>query len=149
MLKELQECTACLSDPQLLDIIKIIGFTHDTGKCTSFFQEYLHNHDIKFNPFLKSHSTLSSIYAYYATRHRNINNNFLSFLAIMLIQGHHGRIPSPSTVVKRIEEHRKELEQQFKNLLHTEELDTALNCAKVRAVAQAIFHCKYAIFNPY
>ena len=57
-----------------------------------------------------------------------MSNSFLSFLAIMLIQGHHGRIPSPSTVVKRIEEHRNELEQQFKNLLHTEELDAALNC---------------------
>jgi CRISPR-associated endonuclease/helicase Cas3 len=127
ILKDLQKYCTCVSDPALLDVIKIIGFSHDIAKSTTFFQEYLHNPIIQFDPFLKSHSTLSSIYAYYVTEHRDIDDDFLSFLIPMLIQGHHGKIPSPRTVINRIKEHRRELEEQLKHVLHVDELDCATN----------------------
>ena len=109
-MKDLQEYCTCISDPALVEAIKIIGFSHDITKSTSFSQEYLHNPNIKFNPCLKSHSTMSSIYAYYVTKNKGIDDIFLSFLIPMLIQGHHGKIPSSGTVIKRIEDHREELE---------------------------------------
>lgn len=130
MLKDLQEYCTCISDPAFVEAIKIIGFSHDIGKSTFFFQEYLHNPNIKFNPFLKSHSTLSSIYAYYVTRNKGIDDNFLSFLIPMLIQGHHGKIPSSSTVIKRLDDHREELKVQFRNVLYVDEIDYATDSEK-------------------
>jgi CRISPR-associated endonuclease/helicase Cas3 len=104
-------------------VAKILGMGHDVGKGTTFFQEYLHG--IRRDPFLKSHSTSSSLYGYYACK-KLLNSNFFAFATMMLIQGHHGGIPSPSSVVKRIITHDKDLKQQFNSIKHPRELDTIL-----------------------
>jgi CRISPR-associated endonuclease/helicase Cas3 len=123
IIKNLQKYYPCIADHKLIEAIKIIAFSHDTGKSTSFFQDYLHG--IKQDPFLKSHSTLSSLYAYF-TCQVITGDDFISFIALMLVQGHHGIIPSPSSIVKRIHTRRTELMQQFSNILHRSELDMTL-----------------------
>src|SRR4051812_39055273 len=47
------------------DLVKtayIVGACHDIGKGTSFFQRYLRG-ETTFDPILKSHSTISSLYS--------------------------------------------------------------------------------------
>ncbi len=82
------------------------------------------------DPFLKSHSTLSSLYAYYACN-RILQNNFFSFCTMMIIQGHHGFIPSPSTAIKRLFEFREKILQQIDSIGHLGELDRMLQAANL------------------
>ncbi len=111
IIKELQDLCLFLDNPLVAESIKIIGLCHDIGKSTTFFQKYLHEKRYD-DQFLKSHSTSSSIYAYYAFR-RNFGNSFFSFLIMMIIQGHHGKIPSPGEAVLRLKRHDEKISIQI------------------------------------
>lgn len=133
-MKELQSYCPCISDPKFAAIAKILGMGHDVGKGTVFFQEYLHKvkrHD----QFLKSHSTSSSLYGHYVCK-KLLKDDFLSFATMMLIQGHHGRIPTPSSAVKRIHVHNEELKQQISNIQHPQELDAILTTEDLPAFSE-------------
>lgn len=133
-LKELQYYCPCISDSKLLAVAKILGMGHDVGKGTTFFQEYLHKVG-KYDQFLKSHSTSSSLYGYYACK-KLVSDDFLAFATMMLIQGHHGRIPAPSSVVKRIHIHREELKQQVSSIQYPQELDAILTAEGLPAFSE-------------
>lgn len=134
-IENLQRYCPCMSDPDFLTVAKILGMGHDVGKGTIFFQEYLDG--IKQDPFLKSHSTSSSLYGYHACK-RLFNNNFLAFAAMMLIQGHHGGIPSPSSVVKRIVIHDDDLRQQINSIKYPQELDAILTAEGLPAFSECV-----------
>jgi CRISPR-associated endonuclease/helicase Cas3 len=123
IIHELKSFSHCLDDFRLIEAIKIIGLSHDVGKSTVFFQEYLYGK--KHDPFLKSHSTSSSLYGYNAAN-KTINDDFLSFATLMIIQGHHGGIPSPSDAMVRIHRHKEMLIQQIHNIKYEEELNNFL-----------------------
>ena len=106
------------------EIIRIICITHDLGKGTLFFQNYLMG-KLPVDNFLKSHSTISSLYAYYSTE-KLLIDNLLPFITLMIVQGHHGMIPSPSSAIIRIYKHREQLMKQFENYKHKDELDSVL-----------------------
>jgi CRISPR-associated endonuclease/helicase Cas3 len=109
--------------------MRIVGISHDLGKGTVFFQEYLYGR--KQDPFLKSHSTSSSLYCYRACKTALKSDDFLPFLALLLVQGHHGGIPSPSTAITRVHSHRNELEKQFASIRCPSELDAMLSSAEL------------------
>lgn len=124
IIRELQNYCSCISDPKFTMVSKILGMSHDVGKGTRFFQEYLHKIG-KHDQFLKSHSTSSSLYGYYTCK-KILNDDFLAFATLMLIQGHHSGIPTPSSAVTRIHSHREELNQQVNGILYPQQLDEIL-----------------------
>lgn len=86
----------------LLDVSYIIGFTHDLGKATRYFQEYLNEKDEKMKISLKNnpethHSFLSSIFCYYFIKNytecRSKSEGIIKYLPIIsyiIVKRHHG-----------------------------------------------------------
>ena len=106
-------------------ILKIICLSHDLGKGTSFFQDYLNNKPPP-DKLLKSHSTISSLYAYHCSKHIMGNDNFLPFITMIIVQGHHGMMPNPSNAIMRIYNHRERLRKQFESFHYIDEIDSLL-----------------------
>ncbi len=91
-----------LTDYEILKkIIKITALSHDLGKATSFFQDYLFQPDENKKRFLKNktktrHSLLSAVCAYYLTKESLINtngyNDYYPFFAFEIVKRHHGNL---------------------------------------------------------
>lgn len=91
----------------LPDISKIIGYTHDFGKYTSFFQEHLRGN----KPGIKSHhSLLSALFCSFQIEHYLKNRfsesdnitRFLPLVSYIVIHRHHGDLRSPEEIIPRI-----------------------------------------------
>ena len=121
ILDDMQKYYPFFQHKSINQTLEIICLTHDLGKSTSFFQEYLYGKKPE-DSFLKSHSTLSSLYCYYICKDI-VNDDFFSFISLMAVQGHHGIIPNPSQVIKRIYNHSNELKKQFNNIKYIDEID--------------------------
>ncbi len=90
----------------LPDVSKIIGYTHDFGKYTSFFQEHLKGkkHGIK-----SHHSLLSALFCSFQIEHylKNFSSShdnitkFLPLIGYIVIHRHHGDLRSPEEVIPR------------------------------------------------
>ena len=102
----------------------ITGISHDVGKSSIYFQDYLRSVRPS-SLFLKSHSTASSLYSFVVSM-RKLNDVESSILAMMMVQGHHGRIQSPGEAVKRVFAHRFELKQQLTNVPRIADLERFL-----------------------
>ena len=122
--KDLQSYSPAVRDLKLIEAIKIIGLSHDLAKSTTFFQDYLRTKKYS-DSFLKSHSTLSSLYGFLACQ-KVVGDNFLSFMTLIAIQGHHGGMPSLGAALIRINAHREELNQQIDNIEYLDEIDDLL-----------------------
>lgn len=92
--------------PDLERSAYIIGSSHDIGKGTSFFQNYLTGRSITFDPLLKSHSMISSHYCSWVIMNdihiSDENRDFLAVAASLAIQGHHGYLKSPINYLTRL-----------------------------------------------
>lgn len=87
---------------KLGDILKLIGFCHDFGKSTSFFQEYLFCQEPKVKNHLKSleeskHGLISAVFAYFivneVVRERNgYVHPLLPLTAFEIVRRHHGNL---------------------------------------------------------
>jgi CRISPR-associated endonuclease/helicase Cas3 len=99
-----------LSD--LTQVAFIIGATHDIGKGTPYFQKYLLDKEAKIDPFLKSHSMISSLYCSWLilndTTISDISRNYLCLAASLVIQGHHGSLKRPTSYLENLEHFNKE-----------------------------------------
>jgi CRISPR-associated endonuclease/helicase Cas3 len=118
-------------DPNLLkSACYIIGASHDVGKATQYFQEYLKGERGVQRP-LRSHSLLSSLYGYYAlsTTSDSILQQQISLLALMIIQHHHSPLEKPSSAVVKIcnPETQKIIEKQILAIERQDELDRILS----------------------
>jgi len=76
--------------------LDIILETHDYGKATAYFQEYINDlNNIKWQktPYkdLKAHGELSALWTYYLIM-KNIKDLELAFIGFMLVNKHHGNI---------------------------------------------------------
>lgn len=81
---------------QLTDVCRMIALSHDIGKATNCFQEYLFS-DEKEKARLKNlpqtkHSLLSAVCAYYLCRELTTDNKFLPFFAFLTVRRHHGNL---------------------------------------------------------
>lgn len=88
----------------LKDVAYLMGVTHDLGKATSFFQEYLAEEDEKRKRSLKGkentrHGLLSSFFAYAVVRDyversekREIVTDYLPIIAFLAVKRHHGNL---------------------------------------------------------
>ncbi|MDQ7056005.1 MAG: CRISPR-associated helicase Cas3' [Persephonella sp.] len=82
-----------IDDEILKDILTIIIFSHDIGKSTSFFQEYIRGEKSFKNKPETKHSLLGGIIGFYLTerylKSKNIESPFLSGLSFVLPKRHH------------------------------------------------------------
>jgi CRISPR-associated endonuclease Cas3-HD len=96
LIEVLPKITTSFSIPNLTRTDTLIGATHDIGKGTSFFQDYLSNPKLVTNPLLKSHSMISSMYcSWIILNDLQISDEYRDFLALasaIVIQGHHGSL---------------------------------------------------------
>ncbi len=95
----------------LANIACIVGFTHDTGKATSFFQAYLNEENPVKRKKLRSdqrtrHGTLSSVFTFALVKQyltslgeQHPYFDFLPFMAMIVVKRHHG---SPDNFDKEI-----------------------------------------------
>ena len=65
----------------------LLGATHDIGKATSYFQDYLTAYKKKKSP-LQHHSLFSAIWTYYLAK-QITNDSFLPFLCFVVVKRHH------------------------------------------------------------
>lgn len=102
----------------------LIGASHDVGKATRYFQEYLLS-GTSTNPLLKSHSALSSVYAYYAASQKNLGS-FLPICALLVIQAHHGKLQPRLSVAPKLFGYRSLIRKQVATVDHKSEMDEIL-----------------------
>lgn len=85
-----------INDEILKDILTIITFSHDMGKSTQFFQEYIRgNKNLRNKPETK-HAHLGGIIGLYLTdrylKSKNIDNPFLLSISYILPKRHHSNL---------------------------------------------------------
>ncbi|MBD3193456.1 MAG: CRISPR-associated helicase Cas3' [Candidatus Lokiarchaeota archaeon] len=97
-----------LNNEILEDLIYITGFSHDFGKATSYFQQYIKAEEeekqkLKNHPETH-HGLLSSIFTYWLIKSylkiKNINSensllHFLPFFFFLMVKKHHGNLYDP------------------------------------------------------
>lgn len=88
-----KKCLSFKYDKETIQYIaKVMGYCHDLGKSTIYFQEYLKNPDkyLRNNPeYLKSHAHLSAIFLYFNLKDYNKE---LAIIAYISVLSHHGRL---------------------------------------------------------
>lgn len=81
---------------KLIKVCRIIALTHDIGKATRYFQDYL-NADDQVREKLKKgketwHSLFSSVCAYYLTKELSLSDELYPVFAFLAIRRHHGNL---------------------------------------------------------
>lgn len=120
-------------EDDLLKLITIIGATHDVGKATTYFQEYLRDRHKKINPELKAHSPLSSLYCYYSviecTDIQHADRPMLGYFGSLPVLGHHTRLLSLLDAANKLRCWKGKLKEQILDIRnsHNEEIEKILN----------------------
>jgi CRISPR-associated endonuclease/helicase Cas3 len=105
-----------IDDKDLLtDAAYLIGVTHDLGKATKFFQEYIIETDEKKKKSLKAkdnthHGLLSAFFTYAVikeylsqTGRRGSLAEYLPILSFLAVKRHHGNLPNAMDEIKEID----------------------------------------------
>jgi len=74
------------SSDNIRNLVKVVALSHDFGKATAFFQEYLDN---KKRTDKTNHSDISSLFAYFLAKKMNIEPGFLPY---WVVRRHHGNL---------------------------------------------------------
>lgn len=81
---------------KLKSICRIIALTHDIGKATRYFQDYLSANDKEKEKLKKAketwHSLFSSVCAYYLTKELSLSDEIYPVFAFLAIRRHHGNL---------------------------------------------------------
>src|SRR5215203_368187 len=92
--------TTDISLADLAEVAFVTGATHDIGKGTTFFQDYMIGH-MKIDPLLKSHSMISSLYCSWCIldnpKISDSHRDLLAVASALAIQGHHGSLKRPTS----------------------------------------------------
>ena len=123
-----------LEPAMLKETLRIIGASHDVGKATSYFQEYLLS-GTSTHPLLKSHSTLSSLYAYYAVSQKDLGK-FLPICAQLIVQGHHGKLQSLISMAPKLFGYSDLIRKQIKAVDNVYEIDDILEKMKLPSFSE-------------
>ena len=114
----------------LQDVAYLIGVTHDFGKATSYFQDYITEKDETKKAKLKNkpethHGFISSIFTYYAIREYLQTKNLLDknyyedlpIISFLVVKRHHGNLQNADDEVIDFDENKQEiLEKQIKSI---------------------------------
>lgn len=86
-----KEINFSYSKDKLIFVVKVMGYTHDLGKATAFFQQYLKemtdNGSSTVDKDLRSHGYLSALFTYLQLK--KIDEN-IALLAFIIVRKHHG-----------------------------------------------------------
>jgi CRISPR-associated endonuclease/helicase Cas3 len=81
---------------RLNSVCRVIALTHDIGKATRYFQDYLNADDKEKEQLKKNketwHSLFSSVCAYYLTKKLSLSNELYPIFAFLAIRRHHGNL---------------------------------------------------------
>jgi CRISPR-associated endonuclease/helicase Cas3 len=75
---------------ELFSIVRVIGLSHDIGKATKSFQEYLLAENSQKNKLKTQHSLFSALCAYYLTKALNTEYKLFPLFAYITVRRHHG-----------------------------------------------------------
>ncbi|MGQ9679043.1 MAG: CRISPR-associated helicase Cas3' [bacterium] len=82
-----------LPEPEVKRVARISALTHDLGKATNFFQQYLTEAEENKNTAKKlpetRHSLFSAICAYYLTKNLNLSFQLYPLFAFIAVKNHH------------------------------------------------------------
>lgn len=87
------------------DVARIIGYCHDFGKYTSFFQRHLENEE---NDLKSHHSMLSALFCvhqikwYFEKTNYSVEDSFKNFIPLIsyiVVYRHHGDLKSPDEII--------------------------------------------------
>jgi CRISPR-associated endonuclease/helicase Cas3 len=114
----------------LQDVAYLIGVTHDFGKATSYFQNYISEKDESKRAKLKNkpetyHGVVSSIFTYYIIKAHLLTKNlpdkkyykYLPIISFLAVKRHHGNLHNADDEVIDFDEKNDEiLERQIKSI---------------------------------
>lgn len=108
----------------LVDVSRIIALSHDLGKSTNYFQEYLslpEEQQPKYENRIKTyHALFSAVCGYFLVKEyldkKNINNWFLPFISFLVIKQHHDNIGDVIDETIFSENDLSLLKEQLKNI---------------------------------
>ncbi|OQY07998.1 MAG: hypothetical protein B6I28_05215 [Fusobacteriia bacterium 4572_132] len=116
-------------DIKIEKALEIILYTHDFGKATSYFQEYINNPKSKKwiypkNKKLKAHSKLSAYWTYYLIN-KKLKDKKIAIISYLIVLRHHGNItdfnPKNFSNEKVLKEQLQEFDFSYFNLLKEKE----------------------------
>jgi len=113
----------------LKDVAYLIGVSHDFGKATSYFQDYISEKDESTRAKLKNkpethHGFVSSIFTYYVIRDYLLTKNllgekyyeYLPMISFLVVKRHHGNLHDASDEVIFDEKDDEFLEKQIRSI---------------------------------
>ena len=120
----------------LLEILYLIGITHDFGKATTYFQRYITETDEVARKKQKNkpethHAFISSIFTYYVVKGHLakkglLENEYYKYLPIIgffVVKRHHGNLDNADDEIYSIDEEKQEILQKQVNAIDFDELD--------------------------
>ena len=99
------------SKPVILRLTEIVGLSHDLGKATVWFQEYIRK-ERKGSDYTH-HSYISAIVTYYLIL-RELDDELLAYIAFQIVLRHHGNLSSFD--ISNTDINYRLLEKQFNNI---------------------------------
>lgn len=118
-----------VSKEQIEELSVLIAISHDFGKSTSFFQEYIQSKknktEYKGNALNKSHSLLSAFFGWHMAEKWIIKNThlderwkqFIPFAVFLAIEGHHGKYKSIEETLNTIDKNYDLLCNQIRHVI--------------------------------
>jgi CRISPR-associated endonuclease/helicase Cas3 len=118
-----------LSKQQIIDICRIVAASHDFGKSTSFFQDYINSksekRDYEGGQKEKSHALISAFFGYNLAEKWLLNNQldghwnaFIPFAVFVAIEGHHTMYKSIEEIIKSTNDNFDLMEKQITSVNH-------------------------------
>lgn len=107
-----------LNDATRFTLTRIIGGSHDVGKASQFFQDYV-NPPARNTGKKKAHSPLSAIYAFFVAKRlfsTDTKADVLSTIAALCVSAHHGRLKSPSKSARNIFAMKNDIRDQIESI---------------------------------
>ncbi|MCD5390972.1 CRISPR-associated helicase Cas3' [candidate division NPL-UPA2 bacterium] len=124
----------------LAKVAYIIGFTHDLGKATTYFQIYINASDLKEKESLKNdpkthHSLLSALFTYHLTKRFLVDEGlldddgyyqYLPIFSFMAVRRHHGNLDNlydeilqclENDLINLLKEQLASLDEEFERIL--------------------------------
>jgi CRISPR-associated endonuclease/helicase Cas3 len=125
-----------LNKKKVLSIAGLVCLSHDFGKTTTFFQDYLDEKLTRDKDGLEKHGLASALFTYYiltkyfSEETDGADKDYFSLLGYSAVLHHHGDLASFDSDKKKIEELKEklyEIEHWFKDLLSSPRKDAVEN----------------------
>ncbi len=112
-----------LTKENLILLSKVIGYCHDFGKATSFFQKYINGGKIDFNINYKNHALISGFFCYELLSQISVfKNTIFPYVGAFICKKHHGDLDTLNQLFELDLEKKEQLNVQLKSLKNNAEI---------------------------